>query len=478
VSVGLVDACASGKLLAFAAHPRQRELLGLIESNRTVIAAAGRRFGKSRAAAAAAIWNLLLTPEADALVSKGEKRYAISVANSREQARIFLSHCSTLLASSPALRAEVVQENENEIVLSGCRVIAAMPCSAKSIRGYAASFVHFDEFAHFFDIEEGGPAVASKVWAALTPSVLQFRAYGRVVVTSTPAGSDGMFAELYAKARGGEIAGAVAFHAASAENPLVDPTFLEGQEVALGEDDYAREFGAEFIAGGASFLEASRVREVVADWKEVLPADGRGWVVAFDPSFAADPAAVAVVGRDPVDRSELIVGMVRRWVPQRRRKRLLRSREEETRVIESVVADVAAIAARFQARVLTDQHLPGVVTHEFAKHGIGVTVRSWSAESQREAFQNLRARIYTHRVRLPNEPQLVAELSRIRTNLRPGSSGIVIPKSGDSHCDIAVAVAAGVHEFDRYGVSGDAPMFGWDREFDRDRERLSPEYQF
>ena len=100
-----------------------------------------------------------------------------------------------------------------------------------------------------------------------------------------------MFAELYAKARNGEIASAVAFHAPTSANPRVDKTYLEEQEAVLGHDDFRREFGAEFIAGGASFIENSAIRECVADWREALPADGRDWVLAFDAAFASDPSA-------------------------------------------------------------------------------------------------------------------------------------------------------------------------------------------
>ena len=51
-------------------------------------------------------------------------------------------------------------------------------------------------------------------------------------------------------------------------------------------------------------------------------------------------------------------------------------------------------------------------------------------------------------ITLPADEQLVSELCRLRSKLRSGSSQIEIPHSGDSHCDIAVAVAAGVLELD------------------------------
>ena len=38
---------------------------------------------------------------------------------------------------------------------------------------------------------------------------------------------------------------------------MIDETYLAEQEAVLGHDDFRREFGAEFIAGGASFIEHS-----------------------------------------------------------------------------------------------------------------------------------------------------------------------------------------------------------------------------
>jgi hypothetical protein len=70
--IPLVRAADDPKVIGLRPHPAQRELLEVIATNRIVIAACWRRFGKSRAAAAAALHNLLLTPDLNGLVSRGE----------------------------------------------------------------------------------------------------------------------------------------------------------------------------------------------------------------------------------------------------------------------------------------------------------------------------------------------------------------------------------------------------------------------
>lgn len=464
--VSLREALEDRRLLGagFRPHPRQLELLEAIAGTRLVVAAAGRRFGKTKAAAAAALHNLLLIPELDELVALGERRYALSVANSREQAKIFVAHALALVTASPTLRRELISQTATELTFTRNRILSAFPCTAKSTRGYAASFVCLDEFAHHYDDEEGGPAVAPRIWSAMTPSVAQFGDLGRIVVISTPLGSDGTFAELYAKAQNGEIVSAVAFHAPTSANPRVGKTFLEEQEAVLGHDDFRREYGAEFIAGGASFIENSAIRACVQDWREALPADGRDWVVGFDAAFSSDPSAIAVVGRRPDDRTRLICGHTERWLPSKTSRRVRRTREEETARIEEVIANVATVAATFQARVVVDQHLPGTVVHELAKHGVHAAVRPWTPESRTQAAQAVRARILTERIELPNAPQLVAELSRLRTRYRGGSAMVELPRAGDSHCDQAVALMAAVAELDRYGVGANPEAAGlyWD----------------
>jgi len=104
--------------------------------------------------------------------------------------------------------------------------------------------------------------------------------------------------------------------------------------------------------------------------------------------------------------------------------------------------------------VVVDQHLPGTVVHEFAKHGIHASVRPWAAESRTRAAQAVRARIYTRKIELPDDQQLIVELGRLRTKYRAGSATVEIPKIGDSHCDIAVALMAAVGELERGGVGG------------------------
>jgi hypothetical protein len=77
------------------------------------------------------------------------------------------------------------------------------------------------------------------------------------------------------------------------------------------------------------------------------------------------------------------------------------------------------------------------------------TARRWTSTTRTDAFRSLRALIASGRIELPNDPVLIAEAGRLRT--KPGRSEIVLPRSGDSHCDLMVALAGAVLEHECHG---------------------------
>jgi hypothetical protein len=465
-AVGLIEACDDPQLFGFPLWAKQREILEAIEAGpRLHVLALGRRSGKTTLSALLGVWDCLFRPELAAMVRPGEVRRSVAISTNIRQARLYLQAAVSIVERSPLLREFIALVTEDEVTFTNGTALSAIPCTSRGSRGFAYSSVLMDECAHF-NSESSGVTSAERVLESLLPSTAQFADQARVILASTPYGQDNAFASLFQRARTGELEDAVAHHASTAEmNPTIPASFLEAEE-RRDPVSYRSEYLALFESSGQAFLEESAIRACVADWRETLPADGAGWVLAFDAAFARDPAAIAVVGRSLLDRSNLICGFVQRWVPSKPRGKVRRSRDEDSAAIESVIRDVAMVAARYKAKVIVDQHLPTLVVDEFARYGIHAIVRAWTAESQTQAAQAVRARIYTKRIELPDEPQLLIELARLRTKYRGGSAGIEIPKVGDSHCDIAVALMASVGELDQYGSGGDTT--GW---FTRQLER-------
>ena len=448
--VGLLEACRDRRLLAVELSPRQAELAELVERTPTTICAAGRQSGKSLIAAAAMVHNLLLRPDLDE-VAAGSARYALAVANSREQATILLGFARRLVEGSPVLRSQLRGSREDALVFSGERYLVAMPCMDRLLRGLSASMIVLDEFGHF-QTESEGPRVADRIYAALRPTLAVYGRAGRMVAISTPYG-DNKFAQLHAKAAAGELgAGAAAFSAKTVDmNPRVAREFLEGERLQLGQGDFEREYEAVFGAGAGGFFEEGAVRDAVGDYRELGRADGNGWVVGFDPAFSQDPSAAAVVGRRPRS-SELVVARTERWLPGRRRRLRSQSTGERAEVVDRVLDGVAAMSAEFGGcAVVTDQHAKAEVLEGLRARGVRrVEMRPWHAQSQTDGFRALRAKIYAGAITLPADEQLVSELLRVRSRLRAGSSQVELPRNADSHCDLAVAVASAVLEHERH----------------------------
>jgi hypothetical protein len=66
-----------------------------------------------------------------------------------------------------------------------------------------------------------------------------------------------------------------------------------------------------------------------------------------------------------------------------------------------------------------------------------------TAASKTGIFQSLREALYDG-LRLPDNPALVSELERLRTNYTAGAAAVINPRVGSSHGDMAQALALAV----------------------------------
>jgi hypothetical protein len=400
-------------------------------------------------AALVGLWDCLLRPELDGMVRPGERRYAVAVATNLRQARLFVRAALSIVERSP-LASLIESVSDDELLFTNATALTAFPCTSRGIRGWPISSLLMDEAAHFLDSE--GNQAAEPVYRALMPSTAQFGNAARILIASTPYGRDGLFAEMHQRASSGELRDAVAHHATTQQiNPTITKEFLE-QERERDPDGFEGEYEAQFLSGGLAFIERDRLLEVVdEDRAELPPTEIRGAVLGFDPSFSRDPAAVCVVGRDVWDHNLLVLAHAERWVPAKKRTFKTKGEQEDQQAL--VLDAVAALAKRYKARVVTDQHLPGVVTAGLSDRGVYATVKSWTPANKTAAFKALRARIYGRSLELYNEPQLLNEIQRLRVNYRPGSAEVVNPRSGDSHGDMVVALALAVNELEGFHSS-------------------------
>ena len=158
---------------------------------RELWAIVGRRGGKSRIAAAIAVYLAVFVKYQ---LSPGEVGMVLVLAASQAQARVVFSYAKAFVESSPVLRQEIDSITRNEIRLRNGIVIAIHSNSFRTIRGRTLCAVVFDEVAIWPDETSATPD--AEVYTSVLPALLTTR--GMLVGISTGYRRAGL---LYTKHR-------------------------------------------------------------------------------------------------------------------------------------------------------------------------------------------------------------------------------------------------------------------------------------
>ncbi len=429
--VGIVEACDDESLFNFPLYPRQRELLSALEAGpRLHIWALGRRSGKTTLAAITCLHNLLFRGDLDAAVRPGERRYAVAVATNLQQAKLLVQAARAIIEGSELLAELVDSVTEDAISFANGTELRAFPCSSRGGRGWPVSCLVMDEAAHFVS-DTDGYQTAERVYGALLPSVAQFGDAARIIVSSTPYGDQGLFAELFRGAD--EDPDAEAHHATTTEaNPTIDPAVLE-RERDRDVDVFRSEYLAEFVAGGDAYIDMERVE--VADRGPLEPDQATDWIAGLDPAFSKDPFGLALVG---CSDDRLVLGFADALKPPRL--------GGKGATYERHLEEIVATCKRFGATAVTDQYAAPAVLSHLRNAGLEVREHPMTATTKTAIFSELRARLYDGSLQLYQHKALIAELGRLRTRFAAGSAAVQNPRVGGSHGDIAQALALAVYE--------------------------------
>jgi hypothetical protein len=266
-------------------RPRQLDFLdGLDGPEGLHVWCIARQSGKTSMAATAAVGNAALRADLDEMLPHGRWRYVPVVSPSEDQSRDFARVAAGLIEASPLL-AEHAEVSSGRIDFRLPRVdqhghrwtaktsIRALPANSRSMRGLTAALAVCEEMAHWRS-DTGGEGDERRIWAAISPMLSAFGSAAKLLCISTPHGESGLFAELLKAIEGGVIPNARAVRASITEMwPTVDPVWLEGERVRLGEDAFRQEYGAELVAGGGSFFD---LRGIDFEGAPARPEDGSG----------------------------------------------------------------------------------------------------------------------------------------------------------------------------------------------------------
>jgi len=135
---------------------------------RELWAVAGRRCGKSRIAAALAVYFAAFIPHK---LAPGERGMVLVLAASQEQARATFDYAKAFLMESPVLRNEVAEMTRSEIRLRNGIIIGIHTNSFRTIRGRTLLMCVFDEIAFWRDETSATPD--QEVLTAVMPAFVR-----------------------------------------------------------------------------------------------------------------------------------------------------------------------------------------------------------------------------------------------------------------------------------------------------------------
>jgi hypothetical protein len=435
----LLEACDHPELFGITLTPKQRELLEEVErGNLLHVWALGRRSGKTLLGALIGLWFCLLRDDlaGAAYVRRRERRYCVAVATNLRQARLFVHAAHSIVEGSPLLAGMLESVTEDDISFKNRTTLAALPCTSRGGRGLSVMALLLDECAHMLDTD--GNQAAGPIYRSLAPSVAQFGADARVIVASSPYGTDGFFADLFESVARGELPDAVcAQFGTTMMRPNFDMAALL-QEQRRDPDGFRAEYEAQFVPPGGSFMDANRIADAVARKRELSPGQVTAPVAAIDLAFRRDASALVIAGRDRDDPLRLRLVLARSWTPK----------PGLPLSPTAVIGEVADLCRRHGVgHVFTDQHYSETAREGLGRRGFQVTVVSTNAESKSTAFADLKGRIYEGGLELYEHDDLLAELRRIETVSTPGAASVRIRRLGSSHGDLATALALACSRF-------------------------------
>jgi hypothetical protein len=215
----------------------------------------GRRGGKSRMAAALAVYEACFVEHH---LAAGETGYVLVLAASKDQAHVVHDYVRGFLRESPVLRREIESETAGEIRLRSGVIIAVHANSFRSVRGKTMLACIFDEVAFWRDEASATPDL--EVYRAVLPALMTTR--GILIGISTPYRKIGLLHQKHRNHFGQEGDILVVQGPSVAFNPSLNLAAVAAT-VAADPEGARAEWEAEFRADIGAFLDDATIEAAI-----------------------------------------------------------------------------------------------------------------------------------------------------------------------------------------------------------------------
>src|SRR5262249_27823466 len=386
---------------------------------RELWAVAGRRSGKSRMAAAVAIYLALFVKPR---LATGEKGMALVLAGSIDQGRTVFRYVRGFLEATPTLKREVAAITKQEIELRNGITIAVHSNSYRTVRGRTLVAAVLDEVSFWRDESTATPD--TETYTAILPSLATTD--GMLVGISTPYRKLGL---LHQKWRdhfgvdGDEVL--VVQGASKVFNPSLSDRVLSAQR-AVDPTAAGAEWDALFRPDTGAFLDDDLVDAAIEHGRplELPPVDGVIYRAFVDAAGGGPDSYTLAIGH--LESGSYIIDVVRgtssKFDPQ------------------SVTEEYAALCRQYRVRT--------VVGDNYARDWVAGAWRQLGFEYVRSpkpkgAIYLEALPVFTRGLaRLPDHGRLVRELRLLeRRTHRSGKDTVEHPRNGhDDHANVVAGV--------------------------------------
>ena len=406
---------------------RERELFHVIAGERglpqrrvrELWCVVGRRGGKSRMAAALAIYLALFQTHH---LSPGERGMALVIAGTTEQARVVFEYIKGFLEASPALQREVVSLKRQEIELRNGIVIAVHSNSFRSVRGRTLVACVLDEVSFWRDETTATPDV--ETYRAILPSLATTK--GMLVGISTPYRKIGLLHQKHRDHFGVDGDDVLVVQGASKTfHPVLDDAVIAAQRAADPTAALA-EWDAEFRADVGAYLADDVLDAAVEHGRplELPPVEGVVYFAFVDASAGGGDSYTVSIGHREGDHCviDLVRGTQGKFDPK------------------AVTEEYAALCTEYRIHtVVGDNYARDWVQGEWRRAGKEYT-RSTLVKA--EIYLECLPTFTRGLARLPPHARLLRELRLLeRRTHRSGKDTVDHPRNGsDDHANVVCGV--------------------------------------
>lgn len=445
---------------------------------------AGRRGGKSETAARIAVFECVHGGHSVALAPGQLGVFAI-ISPLREQSAEILNYARGL-AGLPQVKARVANVTRDSIEFRTGTVLKVMTCDSVALAGPTLIGGCRDEWARWPGAESATPdeVIEGTLRPALAPVV--GAPPRRLIGISSAYLREGLCYSTDAEHYGVDGAPVLVVRGRSETfNPALDKAWLERERSSIGDRVFRREYLCEWQDSICQGYFSQVLDQCVDRGRELSePRDRVRYFAAMDPAWRGDSWAMAVCHREKVD-GQVLTFVDGCWAWRAGKGKTLSTRD--------TLKKVRGIARRYGCdRVLTDQAAAPALVETAQDLGLYLVERPWTSSNKPGKYRQFRAAMSDSLVRLPDDHQLISELSNIQSRLlRGGGEAFEAARGRDDR--VSAVVLAATEAMDRASgepiddtpeppgrwvrttsgyvwEDGSDEWGGWDEENDTDRD--------